>query len=179
MLGTDVSLALNAFSARFPRVSIELVRLRWWSQARALLDGSVDVGFVRPPLVADGVDLLALYAEHLAAVLPIDHPRARDAKVDLAALTDDPVLEYAEAAEAWSAVWNADPRPTAPGPAMAPPSTTWRSCWATSAADAESPSCRVPSRPRSPGPTSRTSPSPTHHRARCPSPGTAHAPRTS
>ncbi|MEV6996170.1 LysR substrate-binding domain-containing protein [Streptomyces sp. NPDC093982] len=120
MLGTDVSLALNAFSARFPRVSIELVRLRWWSQARAILDGSVDVGFVRPPLEADGVDLLALYAEHLAAVLPIDHPRARDAKVDLAALTDDPVLEYAEAAEAWSAVWNADPRPDGTRPGHGP-----------------------------------------------------------
>ncbi|MGW1610494.1 LysR family transcriptional regulator [Streptomyces sp. NPDC002285] len=120
MLGTDVSLALNAFSARFPRVSIELVRLRWWSQARALLDGSVDVGFVRPPLEADGVELLALYAEQLAAVLPIDHPRARDAKVALAALTDDPVLEYAEAAEAWSAVWNADPRPDGTRPGHGP-----------------------------------------------------------
>ncbi|MFF5476008.1 LysR family transcriptional regulator [Streptomyces sp. NPDC012935] len=120
MLGTDVSLALNAFSARFPRVSIELVRLRWWSQARALLDGSVDVAFVRPPLEAEGVDLLALYAEHLAAVLPIDHPRARDAKVALAALTDDPVLEYAEAAEAWSAVWNADPRPDGTRPGHGP-----------------------------------------------------------
>ncbi|MFE5887309.1 LysR family transcriptional regulator [Streptomyces sp. NPDC056468] len=120
MLGTDVSLALNAFSARFPRVSIELVRLRWWSQARAILDGSVDVGFVRPPLEADGVELLALYAEQLAAVLPIDHPRARDAKVALAALTDDPVLEYAEAAEAWSAVWNADPRPDGTRPGHGP-----------------------------------------------------------
>ncbi|MGV9574524.1 LysR family transcriptional regulator, partial [Streptomyces nigra] len=42
MLGTDVGPALNAFSGRFPHVSVELVRLRWWSQARTLLDGGVD-----------------------------------------------------------------------------------------------------------------------------------------
>ncbi|MBT2416498.1 LysR family transcriptional regulator [Streptomyces sp. ISL-22] len=120
MLGTDVSLALNAFSGQHPHVSIELVRLRWWSQARVLLDGSVDVGFVRPPLEADGVELLPLYAEHLTAVLPVDHPRAHDAKVALAALADDPVLEYAEAAEAWSAVWNADPRPDGTRPGHGP-----------------------------------------------------------
>ncbi|KUM79192.1 LysR family transcriptional regulator [Streptomyces curacoi] len=120
MLGTDVSLALNAFSGQHPHVSIELVRLRWWSQARVLLDGSVDVGFVRPPLEADGVELLPLYPEHLTAVLPVDHPRAHDAKVALAALADDPVLEYAEAAEAWSAVWNADPRPDGTRPGHGP-----------------------------------------------------------
>ncbi|MFJ8630320.1 LysR family transcriptional regulator [Streptomyces sp. NPDC093568] len=120
MLGTDVGLALNAFSARFPHVSVELVRLRWWSQARALLDGSVDVGFVRPPLEAEGVDLLPLYPEHISAVLPVGHPRARDTEVPLAALADDPVLEYAEAAPAWSAVWNADPRPDGTRPGHGP-----------------------------------------------------------
>lgn len=120
MLGTDVSLALNAFSARHPHVSIELVRLRWWNQARALLDGSVDVGFVRPPLEAEGLELLPLYPEHLTAALPMDHPRARDAKVPLAALADDPVLEYADATEAWTAVWNADPRPDGTRPTHGP-----------------------------------------------------------
>lgn len=120
MLGTDVSLALNAFSGQHPQVSIELVRLRWWSQARVLLEGGVDVGFVRPPVEADGVELLPLYPEHLTAVLPVEHPRARDAKVALAALADDPVLEYADAAEAWSAVWNADPRPDGTRPGHGP-----------------------------------------------------------
>ncbi|MFE0257967.1 LysR family transcriptional regulator [Streptomyces sp. NPDC059010] len=120
MLGTDVSLALNAFSGQHPHVSIELVRLRWWSQARVLLEGSVDVGFVRPPVEADGVDLLPLYPEHLTAVLPVGHARAGDAKVALTALADDPVLEYAEATEAWSAVWNADPRPDGSRPGHGP-----------------------------------------------------------
>ncbi|MFE9021129.1 LysR family transcriptional regulator [Streptomyces sp. NPDC007808] len=120
MLGTDVGPALNAFSARHPDVPIELVRLRWWSQARVLLDGGVDVGFVRPPLEAEGLELLPLYSEHLTAVLPIDHPRAHDAKVCLAALADDPVLEYADATQAWTAVWNADPRPDGTRPRRGP-----------------------------------------------------------
>ena len=120
MLGTDVTLALNAFSARYPHVTVELVRLRWWTQARDILDGGVDVGLVRPPLDADGLDLLPLYPEHLSAVLPIAHPHAGDAEVSLAALADDPVLEYADAAETWSAVWNADPRPDGTRPRHGP-----------------------------------------------------------
>ncbi|MFK0128350.1 LysR family transcriptional regulator [Streptomyces nigra] len=120
MLGTDVGPALNAFSGRFPHVSVELVRLRWWSQARTLLDGGVDVGFVRPPLETDGVDLLPLYAERLNAVLPAGHPRARDGEIALADLAGERVLEYAEASEAWSAVWNADPRPDGTRPDHGP-----------------------------------------------------------
>ncbi|KUO06597.1 LysR substrate-binding domain-containing protein [Streptomyces caeruleatus] len=54
MLGTDVTLALNAFSARHPHVTVELVRLSWWTQARDILDGSVDVGLVRPPSTTPG-----------------------------------------------------------------------------------------------------------------------------
>ncbi len=120
MLGTDVTLALNAFSVRYPDVSVELVRLRWWTQARDILDGSVDVALVRPPLEAEGLSLLPLYPEHLTAVLPIDHARAHDTEVTLAALADDPVLEYADATETWSAVWNADPRPDGTRPGHGP-----------------------------------------------------------
>ena len=34
--------------------------------------------------------------------------------------SDEPVLEYAEATEAWSAVWNADPRPDGTRPGHGP-----------------------------------------------------------
>ncbi|GHE91822.1 LysR substrate-binding domain-containing protein [Streptomyces werraensis] len=111
MLSSDITAPLHAFSAREPEVRIELVRLRWWSQSADLLDGTADVGFVRLPVDADRLRLLPLYQEGLCAVLPVRHPLAGEDTVGLRALADEPLLHYAGASPAWSAVWNADPRP--------------------------------------------------------------------
>ncbi|MDT6987610.1 LysR family transcriptional regulator [Streptomyces lusitanus] len=111
MLSSDITAPLHAFSAREPRVRIELVRLRWWSQSADLVDGTADVGFVRLPVDAGRLRVLPLYQEGLCAVLPVRHPLAGEDTVGLRALADEPLLRYAGASPAWSAVWNADPRP--------------------------------------------------------------------
>lgn len=111
MLSSDITAPLHAFSAREPEVRIELVRLRWWSQSADLLDGTADVGFVRLPVDADRLRVLPLYQEGLCTVLPVRHPLAGEDTVGLRALADEPLLHYAGASPAWSAVWNADPRP--------------------------------------------------------------------
>ncbi|MFI9724914.1 LysR family transcriptional regulator [Streptomyces sp. NPDC052092] len=111
MLSSDITAPLHAFSARRPEARIELVRLRWWSQATDLSDGTADVGFVRLPVDSDRLSVLPLYRERLCAVLPVRHPMAGEATVGLRDLADEPLLRYAGAAPAWSAVWNADPRP--------------------------------------------------------------------
>ncbi|GAA2905079.1 hypothetical protein GCM10010517_71220 [Streptosporangium fragile] len=111
MLGTDITVAVNAFSARHPDVPIELVRIRWWNMARPLLDGTVDVGFVRLPVDADGLDILPLYPERLSVVLPAQHPLAGEAAIAVTALADEPILRYADAAPAWAAAWNAQAPP--------------------------------------------------------------------
>ncbi|MER6984612.1 LysR substrate-binding domain-containing protein, partial [Streptomyces carpinensis] len=122
MLGTDVTPALHAFSERQPAVRLELVRLRWWSRTDALVDGSVDVGFVRLPVESTSLTVLPLYRERLSVVLPAGHPLAAKDTLDVAALADQPLLRYADADPAWSAVWNADPLPggtrLTPGPVV-------------------------------------------------------------
>ncbi|OAH15417.1 LysR family transcriptional regulator [Streptomyces jeddahensis] len=121
MLGTDVTAALNAFSAGHPDVPIELVRIRWWDQAQPLLDGTVDVGFVRLPVDSDDrLDILPLYPERLSVVLPARHPLAGEAGIRITALADRPVLQYADATPAWAAVWNAVPRPDGTRPPQGP-----------------------------------------------------------
>ncbi|KEG38304.1 MULTISPECIES: LysR family transcriptional regulator [Streptomyces althioticus group] len=111
MLSSDITAPLHAFSAREPQVRIELVRLRWWSQSTDLLDGTADVGFVRLPVDAERLRVLPLYQKGLCAVLPVRHPLAGEDTVGLRALADEPLLRYADASPAWSAVWNTDPRP--------------------------------------------------------------------
>ncbi|MBE3013200.1 LysR family transcriptional regulator [Microbispora sp. NEAU-D428] len=109
MLGTDVTAAVNAFSARHPDVPLELVRIRWWNQQQPLLDRTVDIGFVRLPIDAEGLKVLPLYPERLSVVLPADHPLAGEAAIGISALAGEPILRYADADPDWAAVWNAEP----------------------------------------------------------------------
>ncbi|MFB4284781.1 LysR substrate-binding domain-containing protein [Nonomuraea sp. MTCD27] len=120
MLGTDVTAALSGFSAGHPDVPIELVRIRWWNQARPLLDGTVDVGFVRLPVDADGLDVLPLYPERLSLVLPARHPLSGEAGIRVADLAGEPILQYADAAPDWAAVWSAAPAPDGTQPVRGP-----------------------------------------------------------
>jgi DNA-binding transcriptional LysR family regulator len=120
MLGVDVDPTLRIFRERHPDVGIQLQRLRWWNQAEALLDGRVDVGFVRFPVPPQGLGLLPLYAEPLTVALAADHPLATRPSVGIADLADEPVLRYADAPPAWNAFWSMDPRPDGSQPRHGP-----------------------------------------------------------
>ncbi|GGW94134.1 LysR family transcriptional regulator [Streptomyces malachitofuscus] len=120
MLSCDITAPLHAFSAHHPEVRIELVRLRWWAQSKDLLDGTADVGFVRLPVDSERLNVLPLYRERLSAVLPARHPLAGEEALGLHDLANEPLLRYAGADPAWSAVWNADPRPDGTRPVHGP-----------------------------------------------------------
>ncbi|WP_342210876.1 LysR family transcriptional regulator [Streptomyces sp. DH-12] len=176
MLSSGITAPLHAFSAREPQVCVELVRLRWWSRSAALLDGTADVGFVRLPVDAERLRVLPLYREGICAVLPVRHPLAGEDAVGLRALADEPLLRYAGASPAWSAVWNADPRPDGAPWRHGPDVHDWRRSWRTSGPTAGR--CWCPSRSRRcpRAPTSLTCRSPTWRPTRT-TPGTSPAGR--
>jgi DNA-binding transcriptional LysR family regulator len=64
------------------------------AQVAGLRDGSLDVGFLRPPLRAADINVRIIRREPLVAVLPIGHRLANRASVPLAALADDPFIAY-------------------------------------------------------------------------------------
>ena len=111
MLGVNVDPALRLFRERHPQVDLQLQRLRWWNQTEALLDGRVDVGFLRSPVPSQGLGLLTLYTEPVTVALPAAHPLAGRASVRLADIADEPVLRYTDAPPAWNSFWSMDPRP--------------------------------------------------------------------
>jgi DNA-binding transcriptional LysR family regulator len=63
-------------------------------QVTALLDGSLDLGFLRPPVRNPDVDVRVLRREPLIAVIPETHPLADRTKVKLADLRDEPFITY-------------------------------------------------------------------------------------
>jgi DNA-binding transcriptional LysR family regulator len=111
MLGVDVDPALRLFGERHPDVGLRLQRVHWWNQTEALLDGRVDVGFVRSPVPTGGLGLLPLYTEPVTVALPSDHPLSGRPSVGIAEVAGEPVLRYADAPPAWNAFWSVDPRP--------------------------------------------------------------------
>jgi DNA-binding transcriptional LysR family regulator len=81
---------LNEHRKRYPHVSFRIHELvMGGEQLEPLLDGSLDVAFVRPIAVFRTVTFLPLFREQLVAVLPDRHPLASRETIDLSELADE------------------------------------------------------------------------------------------
>jgi DNA-binding transcriptional LysR family regulator len=92
---------LQAFRAAMPQVRLELHELTTDQQVQWMQDGRIDVGFVRPPIEAEQLQLMTIFREPLVVALPIAHPLVEQAQVSLASLASEPFILF--------------PRPLAPG----------------------------------------------------------------
>jgi DNA-binding transcriptional LysR family regulator len=92
---------LQAFRAAMPQVQLELHELTTDQQVRWMQDGRIDVGFVRPPVEDEQLQLMTIFREPLVVALPIAHPLTEQPQVSLAALASEPFILF--------------PRPLAPG----------------------------------------------------------------
>ncbi|MEC4018660.1 LysR family transcriptional regulator [Streptomyces sp. H27-D2] len=118
--GVTVTTAVRAFAAEHPEVTVELRRVERYDQAEALMDGSVDVAFVRLPITERGLAIVPLYAEPRVAVLPAGHRLADRTGVSITDLADEPVLTHRGATAAWEAFAGVDPRPDGRSPRRGP-----------------------------------------------------------
>lgn len=118
--GLSAAPALRNFEAREPAVTTELQQIEWQEQASVLLDGRVDVAFVRLPIPEHGLVLVPLFSEPRLAMLPVDHPLAKAERISVLQLADDPVIRHADASTAWEAFSTVDPRPDGRSPRPGP-----------------------------------------------------------
>jgi DNA-binding transcriptional LysR family regulator len=95
--GIPVIPAAQVFEARHPDVAVEVQRIEWDDQAPMLLDGRIDVGYVRLPIDETGLRVTPLYTEPVMVVLPAGHRLAGKEEVTEADLAGEPL------------VWHADP----------------------------------------------------------------------
>jgi DNA-binding transcriptional LysR family regulator len=94
--GVVVTRALRAFGAAHPDVEAHARRVEWDDQERLILDGTVDLAYVRRPIREQGLTLLPLFSEARVAMLPADHRLAGKPELALADLADEPRLRYAD-----------------------------------------------------------------------------------
>jgi DNA-binding transcriptional LysR family regulator len=95
--GIPVIPAAREFGIRHPDVVVDVQRMEWDDQAPMLLDGRVDVGYVRLPIDETGLRLTPLYTEPLMVVLPADHRLAGKEEVTEADLAGEPLVWHADA----------------------------------------------------------------------------------
>lgn len=95
--GIAVAPAVQLFATRHPDVLVDVQRIEGDDQAPMLLDGRIDVGYVRLPIDESGLRVVPLYAEPRVAVLPAGHRLAGKAEATEADLAGEPL------------VWHADP----------------------------------------------------------------------
>jgi DNA-binding transcriptional LysR family regulator len=95
--GIPVTPAVQLFADRHPDVLVDVQRIEWDDQATMLLDGRIDVGYVRLPIDEAGLRVVPLYTEPRVAVLPAGHRLAGKDQVTEADLAGEPLIWHADA----------------------------------------------------------------------------------
>jgi DNA-binding transcriptional LysR family regulator len=83
-----------AFRKHRPQVSLDLINLQTASQVEGLLGRTIDVGFVRLPLMHEQLDVTAIHREEFVIALPREHRLARTRQLSLAKLSEEPFIAY-------------------------------------------------------------------------------------
>jgi DNA-binding transcriptional LysR family regulator len=79
---------LRTFRTRFPQVALTLHELTTEDQIMDLLEGRIDVGFLRPPIRADNLNSMVVLREPFVVALPEAHPLAEQPEIPLRELAD-------------------------------------------------------------------------------------------
>jgi DNA-binding transcriptional LysR family regulator len=88
-------LLVSAYHQRFPNVKLEIrSEMLTPPQVDGLLDGSISVGLLRPPISRAGLVLEILRHEPLVVMLPVSHPLASKVRVELADLANEMFVSY-------------------------------------------------------------------------------------
>jgi DNA-binding transcriptional LysR family regulator len=82
------------FRKRHPLVTFDVRPGTTEDQVARLIDGSLQVAFIRPPQTVGPLALERIFSEGFVAVLPADHPLARRPRLVLADLANEPFVLF-------------------------------------------------------------------------------------
>lgn len=105
---------LRAFADRHPLVRLRTEYYGFEDPTGGLREHKTDVAIVRPPFVADGLDLVVVTSEPRYAAIASEHRLAQRASVIFDELADEPWIEIIESDPAWCAFWRVSDRRSKP-----------------------------------------------------------------
>jgi DNA-binding transcriptional LysR family regulator len=92
---TRLPAVIEGYRRRYPKVELRLRELVTSAQIVALLDGTLDLAFLRDGDQTEGIRMSPWLEERYVAVLPERHPLARKRSLRVADLRDEPFLFFA------------------------------------------------------------------------------------
>jgi DNA-binding transcriptional LysR family regulator len=92
---TELPAAIQSFRHRYPKVELRLRELVTSAQIAALLNGQIDLAFLRDGDPTEGIRITTLLKEKYVAVLPEAHPLARRRTLSVKALEGEPFIMFA------------------------------------------------------------------------------------
>jgi DNA-binding transcriptional LysR family regulator len=101
MPGLIVTPATRVLAARHPNLTVDVLRTSWDDQTEVVLDGRVDVSYVRLPVDQQGLQIRPLLAEPRVAALPLDHPLAAKDGISISDLAHEHLLQNPDAVPEW------------------------------------------------------------------------------
>jgi DNA-binding transcriptional LysR family regulator len=101
MPGIHATPMIREFAKRAPYLSIDMVFTSVTDQIEFLIDGRVDVCFVRLPLAAGTFTVLPLFPEPRVAAVPSSHPVAGSTGIEIKQIFDLPLLQDPDDVPEW------------------------------------------------------------------------------
>ncbi|HLH17100.1 MAG TPA: LysR substrate-binding domain-containing protein [Bryobacteraceae bacterium] len=92
---TGLPAAIETYRRRYPKVELRLREMVTAEQIAALLDGTLDLAFLRDGDPTDNIDMTAVFREPYVAVLPQSHPLTRRRSLSVSHLRDEPFIFFA------------------------------------------------------------------------------------
>ncbi len=91
----ELPAAIENYRRRFPKAELRLRELSTSGQIAALLDGTIDLAFLRDGDPTEGIEISTLFAERYIAVLPEGHALARKHTIRVRDLQNLPFILFA------------------------------------------------------------------------------------
>jgi DNA-binding transcriptional LysR family regulator len=101
MPGLTVTEPVRALASRHPEMEVQVLRTTWLDQVEVLLDGRVDIGYVRMPIDTTGLHTEHLFSEPRLAAVPAHHHLAARADIRLAELASETMLQHPAGIPEW------------------------------------------------------------------------------
>jgi DNA-binding transcriptional LysR family regulator len=92
---TELPAAIESYRRRYPKVELRLRELTTHLQIPALLDGTLDLGFLRDGDPTEGIEMTTVIREPYVAVLPAAHRLAHRRSLHVADLRNEPFIFFA------------------------------------------------------------------------------------